>query len=76
MNVNILGKGLIPGLRMLAPIKNVDLDQQQLPVDGFGLIKGLDLNDIQFLIEPLCFFITHFLLVLLISEIYNSKQRF
>lgn len=30
MNVNILGKGLIPGLRMLAPIKNVDLDQQQI----------------------------------------------
>lgn len=30
MNVNILGKGLIPGLRMLAPVKNVDLDQQQI----------------------------------------------
>lgn len=30
MYVNILGKGLIPGLRMLAPIKNVDLDQQQI----------------------------------------------
>lgn len=30
MNVNIGGKGLIPGLRMLAPVKNVDLDQQQI----------------------------------------------
>lgn len=30
MNVNILGKGLIPGLRMLAPVRNVDLDQQQI----------------------------------------------
>lgn len=30
MNVNIGGKGLIPGLRMLAPVKNVDLDQQQV----------------------------------------------
>lgn len=30
MNVNILGKGLIPGLKMLAPVRNVDLDQQQV----------------------------------------------
>ena len=30
MNVNILGKGLIPGLKMLAPVRNVDLDQQQI----------------------------------------------
>ena len=30
MNVHILGKGLIPGLRILAPVKNVDLDQQQI----------------------------------------------
>lgn len=30
MYVNILGRGLIPGLRMLAPVKNVDLDQQQV----------------------------------------------
>ena len=30
MNVHILGKGLIPGLKMLAPVKNVDLDQQQI----------------------------------------------
>lgn len=30
MNVNILGKGLIPGLRMLAPVRGVDLDQQQI----------------------------------------------
>jgi hypothetical protein len=30
MNVHILGKGLIPGLKMLAPVRNVDLDQQQI----------------------------------------------
>ena len=30
MYVNILGKGLIPGLKMLAPVRNVDLDQQQI----------------------------------------------
>ena len=30
MNVHILGKGLIPGLKMLAPVRNVDLDQQQV----------------------------------------------